>query len=123
MISVNWSFMKRKLIILLALVLPLAVLVFWLDLKAAPVDANANKALVTFNLMLLEVHLKRYMKDNDGLPPSLADLEIEDPDLLIDPWGRPFIYQIDSNGFTLRTYGADGVSGGDDEDTIRVFKN
>jgi general secretion pathway protein G len=30
-----------------------------------------------------------------------------------DPWGNPYIYQSDGNAYLLKSYGADGVEGGD----------
>jgi general secretion pathway protein G len=30
-----------------------------------------------------------------------------------DPWGNPYVYQSDGNGYSLKSYGADGVEGGD----------
>jgi general secretion pathway protein G len=30
-----------------------------------------------------------------------------------DPWGNPYVYQSDGNAYVLKSYGADGVEGGD----------
>ncbi|HYA34301.1 MAG TPA: type II secretion system major pseudopilin GspG [Candidatus Binataceae bacterium] len=30
-----------------------------------------------------------------------------------DPWGNPYVYQSDGNGYVLKSYGADGVEGGE----------
>jgi general secretion pathway protein G len=30
-----------------------------------------------------------------------------------DPWGNPYVYQSDGSGYELKSYGADGVEGGD----------
>ncbi len=30
-----------------------------------------------------------------------------------DPWGNPYAYQSDGNTYALKSYGADGVEGGD----------
>ncbi len=30
-----------------------------------------------------------------------------------DPWGNPYFYQSDGNSYVLKSYGADGVEGGD----------
>ncbi|HYC21545.1 MAG TPA: type II secretion system major pseudopilin GspG [Candidatus Bathyarchaeia archaeon] len=31
----------------------------------------------------------------------------------IDPWGTPYVYQSDGNAYVLRSFGADGVEGGE----------
>ena len=31
----------------------------------------------------------------------------------LDPWGRPYVYLSDGARFTLKSYGADGVEGGE----------
>ncbi len=33
--------------------------------------------------------------------------------LPLDPWGNPYVYQSDGNTYALKSYGADGVEGGD----------
>lgn len=30
-----------------------------------------------------------------------------------DPWGHPYVYQSDGNSFVLKSFGADGVEGGE----------
>jgi general secretion pathway protein G len=30
-----------------------------------------------------------------------------------DPWGNPYVYQSDGNAYVLKSYGADGVEGGE----------
>ena len=30
-----------------------------------------------------------------------------------DPWGNPYFYQSDGNGYVLKSFGADGLQGGD----------
>ncbi len=31
----------------------------------------------------------------------------------LDPWGHPYVYQSDDNQYLLKSYGADGVEGGE----------
>jgi general secretion pathway protein G len=31
----------------------------------------------------------------------------------LDPWGNPYFYQSDGNSYTLKSFGADGVEGGE----------
>ena len=33
--------------------------------------------------------------------------------LPLDPWGNPYFYQSDGNNYVLKSFGADGVEGGD----------
>ena len=61
-------------------------------------------------------------------PKSLNDLTEEQTkddgnkvDALIDgidndPWGRPYLYDADENGFEIKTYGRDGRPGGEGEE-------
>jgi len=43
---------------------------------------------------------------------------VDSVDSLVDPWGRPYIYEMPGDGrpFDLRSLGADGQPGGTDED-------
>ncbi len=34
-----------------------------------------------------------------------------------DPWGRPYVYQLRAEGYSLLCYGADGAEGGTGEDS------
>jgi general secretion pathway protein G len=42
-------------------------------------------------------------------------------DLPLDPWGRPYIYLRDSEGYSLRSYGRDGLPGGEGEDADLII--
>lgn len=70
----------------------------------------------------------RYQKDIGSYPAALQDIS-QDPGLKgwsgpywvtsnqgLDPWGNPWIYAQTATGFTITSYGADGVPGGSDLD-------
>lgn len=44
-------------------------------------------------------------------PPESLD-GLEEHGLLVDGWGRPFIYEVHGTNFTLLSYGRDGKPGG-----------
>ena len=33
----------------------------------------------------------------------------------LDPWGRQYLYALDRDGYTIKSFGADGMEGGDEE--------
>ena len=78
-----------------------AVKVFKLDNGRLPTSAEGLQALV---------------------PPPPADLPNYDRDGYLDaatpedPWRRPYVYLTDGRRFSIMSYGADGVSGGDGYD-------
>ena len=66
------------------------------------------------------------MENNLKLPSSLEELLIpnenhlnraylEKDEDLIDPWGNPYEYNIMGNDFEIKSYGADGLEGGEGE--------
>ena len=62
-----------------------------------------------------------YYQQNGTLPTRLSELELpavegdstENP--ANDAWGRPFAYRLVGSGFEIRSVGADGVLGSDDD--------
>ncbi len=86
-------------------------------MNAAKASINSLKAAVT-----------TYYMNNNRLPESLDTLTqpdpnnldepyIEDSDSLIDPWGTPFELKPEGGRkFTIVSYGADGLPGGEGED-------
>jgi general secretion pathway protein G len=80
------------------------------------------------------VALDSYRLDNGSYPSTeqglaaLRDRPTRDPaptnwrgpylrkGVPLDPWGRPYIYRIQSSGYDLQTLGRDGRPGGDGED-------
>ena len=98
-------------------------------------DARVQK--VTADFKAIETVLKIYRLDNYSYPTSEQGLEalVEKPtidpvpgnwkkngylsDLPRDPWGRPYLYlspaEFGSGEFDLYSLGADGVTGGEDQ--------
>jgi general secretion pathway protein G len=49
--------------------------------------------------------------DNGNVPKDWGGPYIEK--IPLDPWGHAYFYQSDGNGYLLKSFGADGVEGGD----------
>jgi general secretion pathway protein G len=100
--------------------------------------SEAKSTTARTQIDLLGVALDSYRLDNGSYPTTeqgLAALQKRpgrDPmppnwrgpylrkDVPLDPWGRPYIYQVVSSptasGYVLQTLGRDGKPGGDGED-------
>lgn len=98
-------------------------------------DARAQKVKADFSN--ISTALKLYRLDNYNYPTSDQGLEalVDQPtiepvptnwkkngyleDLPKDPWGRPYLYlspaEFSDNDFDLYSLGADGISGGEDQ--------
>jgi len=92
-------------------------------------DARRTKAMA--DMKGIEQALNLYRLDTGAYPTTEQGLEAlvrqpEKPPLPrawnphgylervpLDPWGNPYVYVADGDRFTLRSYGADGVEGGD----------
>jgi general secretion pathway protein G len=92
-------------------------------------DARRTKAIA--DMKAIEQALNLYRLDGGGYPTTEQGLAalVRRPDrppaprvwnpngylerLPADPWGHPYLYLADGNRFTLRSYGADGVAGGE----------
>jgi general secretion pathway protein G len=99
-------------------------------------QARAQKVEADFKA--IETTLKVYKLDNYNFPTTEQGLQalVEKPssepiprnwkkggyleELPLDPWGRPYLYlspaEFGKGGFDIYSYGADGVTGGEDED-------
>ena len=92
-------------------------------------DARRTKAIA--DMKAIEQALNLYRLDSGVYPTTEQGLEalVRRPDrppaprawnpngylerVPVDPWGRPYVYLAESSRFTLRSYGADGVEGGE----------
>ena len=92
-------------------------------------DARRTKAIA--DMKGIEQALNLYRLDGGGYPTTEQGLEAlvrkpERPPLPrawnpngylervpLDPWGHPYVYLGDGGRFTLKSYGADGVEGGE----------
>jgi general secretion pathway protein G len=92
-------------------------------------DARRTKAIA--DMKGIEQALNLYRLDGGGYPTTEQGLEAlvrkpERPPLPrvwnpngylervpVDPWGHPYVYLGDGSRFSLKSYGADGVEGGE----------
>jgi general secretion pathway protein G len=92
-------------------------------------DARRTKAIA--DLKAIEQALNLYRLDGGGYPTTEQGLDalVKKPDrapvprvwnpngyldkVPLDPWGHPYLYVADGGRYTLRSYGADGVEGGE----------
>ena len=92
-------------------------------------DARRTKAIA--DMKGIEQALNLYRLDGGAYPTTEQGLEalVHRPErppaprawnpngylerVPVDPWGHPYAYLGDGSRFTLRSYGADGVDGGD----------
>jgi general secretion pathway protein G len=80
-----------------------AVELFRIDVGRYPTSAEGLEALVK----------------QAGSIPGWNGPYLAKPELPADPWGRPYVYETGgqaSDGFRIRSYGADGKEGGKGED-------
>jgi len=90
------------------------------------VDRIPQRSLTTTRMHGVKRRVLQYAQSHNQLPASLSVLpEMSGYDNSVqDSWNRNFIYEVDSTGnVTLKSYGKDGVVGGDGEnaDMIGVF--
>ena len=92
-------------------------------------DARRTKAVA--DMKGIEQALNLYRLDGGGYPTTEQGLEalVRKPErppvprtwnpngylerVPLDPWGHPYVYLGDGARFTLKSYGADGVEGGE----------
>ena len=92
-------------------------------------DARRTKAVA--DMKGIEQALNLYRLDGGGYPTTEQGLEalVRKPErppvprtwnpngylerVPLDPWGHPYVYLGDGGRFTLKSYGADGVEGGE----------
>lgn len=99
------------------------------NLRGATDKAKRTKAAA--DIAGLKTALDRYYMDNGSYPTTDQGLQalVTPPSngrmpqnyeqggyisrLPLDPWGNPYFYQSDGNGYALKSFGADGVEGGE----------
>jgi general secretion pathway protein G len=57
----------------------------------------------------------RFPTEEEGFTPLLKAGVLKEPP--VDPWGRPYVYQFNAERTGVVSYGADGVPGGEGEDS------
>jgi len=90
--------------------------------------AKGKQDAARISVDVLTSAVTHYFMNNDRLPESLEvlarpdpnffnEVYIEDPSMLIDPWGTPFVYRpTDGRNFEILSLGADGLPGGQGKD-------
>jgi hypothetical protein len=112
--------MKRSMLFLLASASLVALVLF------GCVHRIPQRSLTTTRMHVVKRRVLQYAQSHNQLPANLSVLpEMSGYDNSVqDSWNRNFIYEVDSTGnVTLKSYGKDGVVGGDGEnaDMIGVF--
>ena len=118
--------------------LEMMVVIFILTLVATLVvpkisgrTEQARRAKAMADMKAIEQALNLYLMDAGGYPTTDQGLEalVRKPErppiprvwnadgylqrLPNDPWGHPYVYVAGGDGFTLKSFGADGVEGGE----------
>ncbi len=91
--------------------------------KAKRVKAQADISQIKSALDRYYLDAGSYPTSDQGLPALMAaPTSGNDPKdwggpyierMPLDPWGRAYFYQSDGNEYLLKSYGADGVEGGE----------
>ena len=118
---------------LIELLIVMAILAMLAALVAPALFGNLDKGKVsaaTSQISMLESALDSYRLDV-GHYPNTLDALVENADdedgwdgpylnradeVPLDPWDNDFVYARDGRSFSLISYGADGVEGGEDQD-------
>jgi general secretion pathway protein G len=91
-------------------------------------QAGAMRDVARTEISTLEAALDIYRLDVGEYPDSLDGLMEDDTDraswngpylrraVPTDPWDNEYVYEVDGREFTLISYGADGMSGGEEDD-------
>ena len=91
-------------------------------------QAGAMRDVARTEISTLEAALDIYRLDVGGYPDSLDGLMEDDTDraswngpylrraVPTDPWDNKYVYEGNGREFTLLSYGADGMSGGEEDD-------
>ena len=121
----NNGFTLIEILVVMAIIAMLAVMV-------APnlfnQQAGAMRDVARTEISTLEAALDIYRLDVGEYPDSLDGLMEDDTDraswngaylrrsVPMDPWGNEYVYEAIGCEFTLISYGADGMSGGEEDD-------
>ena len=124
-LQIQSGFTLIEILVVMAIIAMLAVMV-------APnifnQQAGAMRDVALTEISTLEAALDIYRLDVGEYPDSLEGLMENDTDraswngpylrraVPTDPWDNDYVYESSGREFTLLSYGADGMSGGEDDD-------
>lgn len=125
-LTANQGFTLIEILVVMAIIAMLAVMV-------APnlfrQQAGAMRDVARSEISTLEAALDIYRLDVGAYPDSLDGLMENDSDRAAswkgpylrravpqDPWNNDYVYESNGREFTLASYGADGLSGGEEDD-------
>jgi len=97
--------------------------------------ASSKRKTAEAQMQMLSTALDTYRLDVGRYPAKLEELRSSDEpawdgpymprDIPADPWGNPYVYDPEVEGdapFLLKSYGAGGLPGGEDEEEDVVFE-
>ena len=69
-------------------------------------------------LVAYKIKFKKFPENLDALvSPPEGDPILNAKSIPLDPWGNPYVYQLEgSRKYVITSYGADGTAGGEDVD-------
>jgi general secretion pathway protein G len=119
---------------LIELLIVMAILAMLAALVGPALFGNLEKgkqSTATSQISMLESALDSYRLDVGHYPDTLQSLveNTDDEDgwdgpylsradeVPLDPWDNEYVYSRDGRSYSLISYGADGMEGGEDEDT------
>jgi Type II secretion system (T2SS), protein G len=104
------------------LLLVVNVASIWVTTRLA--NRSALHQMVERDAHRLAARIERY-RGEKGLYPDAATWEEwstgSDATELLDPWSRPYLYDVNERAYSIRTYGADGQPGGTEDDGDLTF--
>ena len=90
--------------------------------KARQTKARADIMNIAACCDMFKIDNARFPESLDELANPAGDLQNWDGPYLkegtgipMDPWNRPYLYFLDGRGYTIKSLGADGQEGGDEE--------
>lgn len=125
---------KTRLVVWAAVVAVAILLAGLAYLRIAPGIVDTNTTQAKQQLIALSAALEKYKADHGRYPSQEEGLRaLLDPSpkrgylsefALKDPWGRPFMYRVESSskaeGFTLYSLGRDGLGNGQPNEDLVV---
>lgn len=119
------GFTLVELMVVIAIIASLAMIV-GVNVLGAMDDAdvaNAQAQIKNFKTALVSYKLtfKKYPTSGEGLEALVNNSKgkkfLDSQKVPTDPWGNPYVYTLESSSsFTIVSYGADGVPGGEGYD-------